>query len=158
MPLLCLSITVACPVQGLVFSPGERSWLCKRGSAVSVPAWLTGVGHISPGLWSSNSTDLQETAPRPPAPPPHHHFYSRITMFSYSNVCCSQLLTDQASSVCFSSFLPFSLLFLFPSCLLLFFIFIKYTHLNIMVSISTSKHRNFSFPGNDSYPHSVMVT
>lgn len=137
MPLLCLSsVSALQPARSWCWCSApfsERSWLCKGR--------ICGLG----ACWADTSrlrlrwAREQQQHRFPENSSSCHHIYSWVVILSYSEVCCPQLLTNQASSFCFSSFLPPPTLF--PSCLLLRFILDKHTHLNIMVTISTSKHR-----------------
>lgn len=105
----------------------------KAGSVVLVPAGLTRAGCVSAGLGSSNSTDFLKTVP------PVIIFIPELSYLVIQRYAVpSYLQIKQAAFVSLLSFLPQPL---FPSCLLLRFILDKHTHLNIMVTISTSKHR-----------------
>lgn len=137
MPLLCLSsvsVTAACPLLMLV---GVQPTLVrgagsvKAGSVVLVPAGLTQAGCVSAGLGSSNSTDFLKTVP------PVIIFIPELSCLVIQMYAVPSYLQIKPQLLFF--FFPSSPHPLFPSCLLLCFILVKHKHLNIMVTISTSK-------------------
>lgn len=137
-----LSVTVICLIMMLVFGPlwvSERSWLCK-GRTWGLGACVADMSKLH--LWLGSGVAAAQISRR--------QFLLIIFIPELSclviqmSAVPSYLQIKQAvSSVSLLSF-PF---FLYPSCFLhLLFILVKHTHLNVTVTISTSKHRTSSLP------------